>query len=309
MITILGTGQVGRAIFDQLWQKMPDYEILLVNKSGRVPFEMPEGTRISAIDVTNSENLIPIFQKSEIVFSSTDVPYQFWANFYPLLSNAMVEGLKQSDAKLVFADNMYSYGNLKGQFIHEGLPHTAKTNKGKIRTSVINDLFQDQIKEKVAIIKSSDFIGPRIEKGVFGLDFLKNIYNQKTIFLPGKVNLPHHFTFIEDFAKAMVMVAFDPKGYNEIWHVPNAAAISQKEWIELFEQETKERIRYRSIPKMAISVIGLFNPFVKELKELSYQFEYPYIVESQKFIKHFGDISTTHQEIIKKTIEWYKLNL
>jgi len=306
MITILGTGQVGRAILAHLQKIKPGSEILLVNKGGRAGFDLPGGTSILGIDATKPENLIDIFRKSELVFSCTDVPYQFWSTFYPLLSIAMVEGLRHSDAKLVFADNMYSYGNLKGKLIHEGLSHNAHTKKGKIRAALIQDFELNGVNDRVAIVKSSDFIGPRIEKGVFGFDFLKNIYNNKTVNLPGKTKLPHHFTFIEDFAKAMVMVAFEQGAYNQVWHVPNAAAIAQSEWIELFIQKTALKIKYRSIPKIAVRLAGLFNPFVKELNELSYQFEYPYVVGSQKFIAQFGDISTPHDVIVRKTVEWFQ---
>jgi nucleoside-diphosphate-sugar epimerase len=309
MITILGTGQVGRAIFEQLQLKGLNSEILLVNKSGKLNFDLPQGTSVLAADVTISEKIIPIFKKSDIVFSCTDVPYQKWNSFYPLLADAMVEGLKNSNAKLVFADNMYSYGNLKGQIIHEDLPHLATTKKGQIRSEIINNFSNNGVIDRVAIVKSSDFIGQRIEKGVFGTEFLNRIYNQKTVFLPGNITLPHHFTFIEDFAKAMVMVALEPKAFNEIWHVPNDKAISQKEWIEIFEIKTGLTIKFRSIPKFMIKIIGLFNPFVKELDELSYQFEHPYLINSQKFINRFGDISTPTSEIAKKTIQWYKTNL
>lgn len=307
MITILGTGQVGRAILDQLQIENPGSEILLVNKSGRINFDLPSRTSVQGIDVTNPKNLIDIFRKSEIVFSCTDVPYQFWSKFYPLLSSAMVEGLKHSNVKLVFADNMYSYGNLKGNLIHEELAHDAHTHKGIIRAALIKNFEINAVNDRVATVKSSDFIGPRIEKGVFGVDFLRNIYNHKTVNLPGKPQLPHHFTFIEDFAKAMIMVAFEPKAYNQIWHVPNASAIAQNEWIELFSQQTRLKIKYRSIPKIAIRLAGIFNPFFKELNELSYQFEYPYVVGAQKFIERFGDISTPPDVIVRKTVEWFHL--
>lgn len=308
MITILGTGQVGRAIFEYLQLQMPKKEVLLVNKSGKVSFDLPKGVSVLACDVSVKKNLVSIFQKSEIVFSCTDAPYQFWSSFYPLLSEAMVEGLMNSDAKLVFADNMYSYGNLKGKIIHERLPHVAMTKKGEIRATIIKNFDKYKVHNRVAIVKSSDFIGPHIEKGIFGIDFLKSIYKLKMVYLPSSTILPHHFTFIEDFAKAMVLIAFEPESFHQIWHVPNAEAISQSNWIEIFEQETKLKIKFRSIPKFMIKLIGLFNPFIRELNELSYQFEYPYLIDSQKFIQKFGDISTSPSEIVKKTIQWYKIS-
>ncbi|MDX2067745.1 MAG: hypothetical protein SFV55_04920 [Haliscomenobacter sp.] len=307
MIVILGTGQVGRALLDQLQMAKPGSNILLVNRQGKVDFDLPSGTNILGLDATVPEHLIDLFRKAEIVFSCTDVPYQFWGKFYPLLSHAMVEGLKHSEAKLVFADNLYSYGNLKGALIHEGLEHLAQTQKGKIRTALINDFATNGVSNRVAIVKASDFIGPRIEKGLFGVDFLNSIHHHKTVYLPGKVQLPHHFTFIEDFAKAMLAVAFDAEAYHQIWHVPNASAISQSAWIDLFSQYTGLKIKYRSIPAIALRLAGVFNPFVAELNELSYQFQYPYLVGSQKFVERFGDISTPPDVIVQKTVEWFYL--
>ena len=306
MITILGTGQVGKAILDELIQLQIKTKILLVNQHGKVNFELPKDIDILATDVTKPESLVEIFQKSEIVFSCTDVPYQLWSVFYPALSVAMINGLKASSAKLVFADNMYSYGNHKGQVMHEEMNHNAETRKGKIRAELIRNFERYDVSERVAIVKSSDFIGPNITKGLFGLDFLTNIYKNKTVYLPIDAHLPHHFTYIKDFAKAMVMVAFDTSGYNQLWHVPNCKAISQNDWINLFGKEAGKKIKYRVIPKFVINFVGIFNSSVCELTELSYQFEYEYLVNAQKFIEHYKDISTSPNEIVEQTINWFK---
>ena len=306
MITILGTGQVGKAVLDQLQIVRPESAILLVNRSGKAPFDLPKGTNIVGMDATDPGALVDVFQKSDLVFVCMDVPYQNWQTFYPLLSDALVAGLKNTAAKLIFADNMYSYGNRKGEPLYETLAHTAKTQKGKIRADVIKNFERNGLQERVAIVKSSDFIGPRIEKGVFGIDFLANVYRNKAVNLPGNIKLPHHFTFIEDFAKAMVLVAFEPVDFNGVWHVPNAPAISQKDWIDLFRKHTGRPIKYRTIPKIVVKLVGMFNPFVRELQELSYQFEYPYLVNAQRFIEKFGDIATPHDQIVQKTIDWYR---
>lgn len=306
MIVILGTGQVGSAVFYQIQNVMPETEVLLVNRSGKVDFKIPASTKVIGLDVTVTQNLIEVFAKAELVFSCTDVPYSDWGSFYPDLTRSMIAGLKHSNAKLVFADNMYSYGNLKGKLIHEGLSHFAKTKKGKIRADLIRELNQSGFANRIVIVKSSDFTGPGIVKGLFGVDFLHQVYGQKKVNLPGMVTLPHHFTFISDFAKAMVIVGMDREAFGQIWHVPNAPAVSQTEWLRLFSQHTGIAIRYRTIPKMVIRVVGLFNSFVKELLELAYQFEFPYLIQSQKFIAKYGDISTPLEEQVIQTIAWYK---
>ncbi|MDX1905454.1 MAG: NAD-dependent epimerase/dehydratase family protein [Bacteroidia bacterium] len=305
MIVILGTGQVGRAVLDQLQGTNPGTEILLVSKSGKAPFDLPPGTRIVGADATRPDSLIALFESADRVFSCTDVPYTAWSTFYPALAVAMTEGLRHTKAKLVFADNLYSYGNLKGQPIHEGLSHSAHTRKGRIRAELLARFGQQGVDDRVAVVKSSDFIGPRIEKGLFGVDFLRALHRGQTVNLPGNLRLPHHFTFIEDFARAMVRVGLAEDAFQQTWHVPNAPAISPEAWVALFEQQTGRRIRYRAIPKLAVTAAGLFNAFVRELDELSYQFEYPYVVNSDKFIARFGDISTPHEKVVQETLRWF----
>jgi hypothetical protein len=39
---------------------------------------------------------------------------------------------------------------------------------------------------------------------------------------------------------------------------------------------------------------------------MMYQFERPFIVDSSKFVKAFGDISTPYPEALRRTIAWYR---
>jgi hypothetical protein len=51
---------------------------------------------------------------------------------------------------------------------------------------------------------------------------------------------------------------------------------------------------------------GLFSPSAKELVEMMYEFEQPFIVDSSKFEQTFGLKATPVQEAIKETMTWYK---
>jgi nucleoside-diphosphate-sugar epimerase len=218
-----------------------------------------------------------------------------------------VYALEKTNTRLVFADNMYSYGNVKGAMMNETLSHAAKTKKGKIRAGVINKLlYSDKpFSKRVTIVKAADFIGPRIHKGVFSTDFLDKLYGGKAISMFGNLQLPHTFTYINDFARAIVNVGNAPDAAGQIWHVPNARAINLKEWITLFEKESSRTAMVKQFPKWIIRIAGLFNDLVRELYELAYQFEYPYLVDHNKYVTRFGNHATSHKQIVAETIEWY----
>jgi nucleoside-diphosphate-sugar epimerase len=310
MKVILGTGQLGLAVMDVLLQDNPRKEILLVNRSGKLPVTLASNVQVMAADVTDKHALVCIARDAEIIFSCTDVPYNQWADFYPACSKALAYALSKSNARLVFADNLYSYGNVKGERMYESMHHNASTKKGMIRASVIDVLLVERIfNDRVAFVKAADFIGPKIYKGIFGVDFLHKLYQHKTIDLFGKPALPHTFTYIKDFARAMVNVSNAADAFGQLWHVPNAPAINSYEWVKLFETETGIKAKVRIMPRFALQIAGMFNSFVKELQELAYQFEYPYLVGHARYESRFGDHSTPHRIIVKETVEWYKTTL
>ena len=307
MKTILGTGQLGLVIMQLLLDKNPNEKILMVNRTGKLDMSIPKNVEITAADVTSKTEMAAIASRSDLIFSCTDMPYDKWAAFYPSTANALAYALSETNTKLVFADNLYSYGNVAGKEMNEQMPHSAKTKKGKIRAGVINTLLYSghQFSNRVAFVKAADFIGPCIHKGIFGTDFLHNVYIEKTVRLFGNIDLPHTFTYIKDFALAMINVGTANDTFGQLWHVPNAPALSLDKWLHLFEVVTTKKIKKTLTPKFVIRIAGLFNSFIKELYEMAYQFEYPYLVNHDKYVSRFGYHATYPSEIVKETIEWY----
>lgn len=310
MKTILGTGQLGVAVMQQLLKKKPTEEILIVNRSGKLSMSVPANVNVIAADVTRKTDLEAIAKQSTVLFSCTDVPYHHWAEFYPAVAKALAFALTHTNARLVFADNLYSYGNVAGAEMFEQMPHSAKTKKGKIRADVINTLLHsgEAFNKRVAFVKAADFIGPRIYKGIFGTDFLDRVYRGKKVVLFGNISLPHTFTYINDFADAMINVGSATDTFGQIWHVPNAPALSIDKWVHLFEIITEKKIQKMIVPKFLIRVAGFFNPLIRELYEMAYQFEYPYLVNHDKYVNRFGNHAAYPSYIVKQTVEWYNAN-
>ncbi|WP_428660344.1 hypothetical protein [Runella sp.] len=307
MKTILGTGQLGIAIMEILLKNNSNEQILLVNRKGKVGLVLPGNVGIMAADVTNKTDMETIARQSEVIFSCTDVPYQQWEDFYPATAVALAYALGKTNAKLVFADNLYSYGNVAGAVMTEEMPHKAKTKKGQIRAGVINTLLNsgEEFSNRVAFVKAADFIGPRIYKGLFGTDFLDKLYHNKSIILSGKPALPHTFSYINDFAAAMINVGNANDSFGQIWHVPNAPAMNLKEWVRLFETETGKKAKLVVLPRFIVWIAGLFDSLIREFYELGYQFEYPYLVNHAKYISRFGNHSNDPQRIVRETVKWY----
>ena len=62
----------------------------------------------------------------------------------------------------------------------------------------------------------------------------------------------------------------------------------------------------RSLPKLAVRALGLFNPTIRELVELSYEFEQPFVLDTTKYQSTFGTEGTPLATAIAATVAWYR---
>ncbi len=63
-------------------------------------------------------------------------------------------------------------------------------------------------------------------------------------------------------------------------------------------------IKARTVNSFMLSMVGLFVPIVREMKELAYEFEEPYIVDDSRFRKAFGAEVTPLAEAVAATVAW-----
>ncbi|MCP5063161.1 MAG: NAD-dependent dehydratase, partial [Ignavibacteriae bacterium] len=91
------------------------------------------------------------------------------------------------------------------------------------------------------------------------------------------------------------------------WHVPNDKTVSAQSLVNIAEKEIGKKIKVRPAGKFMVSLLGMFNPMIKEVKEMMYSMTEPYIVDHSDFEKSFGVNITPHEEAIKETVEWFKM--
>jgi hypothetical protein len=61
-----------------------------------------------------------------------------------------------------------------------------------------------------------------------------------------------------------------------------------------------------SVPDLLVRALGLVNPLLREVAEMLYEFNEPFVVESTTFVHAFGDIATPHREAVRQTLDWYR---
>lgn len=303
---ILGAGQLGLAIMDELVDQKQT--VKLVNRSGHINETLPKGVDLVAGDASDPAQVAAHCTGADVVFYCVQPPYHMWPALFPEMTKAAIEGIAQTGAKLVFGSNVYLYGDPDGQLIHEDLPASAQTNKGKARIEVANLLMEAHHSGKLDVVigRASDFYGPRVTNSTFGSPLFEPAVAGKTANLLGDSSLPHTLTYIRDFAKALVTLSQHPEAFGKAWHVPSAPTISVDQFVDLIEDELDQEIKVRTSGKWMVRFLGLFNKTINEMVELMYEFDKPFVLDHSRFEKAFGAQVTPHSEAIKETVAWYK---
>ena len=303
---ILGTGQLGLAIMDELVAQ--GHPVKLVNRRGRVDEALPPNVVVVAADANDPYQVSAACAGASIVFFCVQPPYDKWPEQFPPLAASVIEGVSRTGAKLVFGSNVYMYGPTAGQPIHEELPYAAETRKGRARAEVANMLLTAHHEGKLQVVigRAADFYGPRVVDSMAGEMVFGAALEGKTVNLAGDIDLPHTLTYIRDFAHALVTLSEHDEAYGQAWHVPSAETITTRQFVSLIEEEIGRPVQTRSAGKNMMRFIGLFNPNVREIVEIMYEFEEPFVVDHSRYAAAFGNGVTPHEQAIKETVAWYR---
>ena len=109
-----------------------------------------------------------------------------------------------------------------------------------------------------------------------------------------------------DFARALIGLSRCEEAYGRAWHVPNAPTVSTLEMVHKFETALGQAVKTRVVSPLMLSMVGLFVPIVREMKEMAYEFEEPYVVDDSRFRAAFDVQPTPLDEAVAATVGWYR---
>jgi nucleoside-diphosphate-sugar epimerase len=122
----------------------------------------------------------------------------------------------------------------------------------------------------------------------------------------GDVDTPHTYTYVDDFANALITLGEQEKALGEICHVPSAETITTRQFIEMVYREAGEKPKIMAGTRIPLTFMALFSKHMKFALNVLYQFDRPFVVDHSKFEKTFGATTTPHLEGIRRTLAWYR---
>ncbi len=266
------------------------------------------GAEVVVGDASDATSTREVCRGASVVYNCTNAPYTDWPALFPPLQAGIIEGAAAAQAKLVVAENLYMYGPVAGP-IREDLPYNAHTRKGRVRAEMAEALMEAHRRGIVRATsgRASDFYGPdTVSQGVFGGRILYPLLAGKKVSTIGDLDMLHSYTYIQDFAKGLVILGERDEALGQAWHIPNAPALTTRQVLTLFFEEAGLPVQMGSVPDLALKTIGFINPLVHEVAEMLYEFNEPFVVDSSKFVNTFGDIATPLPEAVRATLAWFR---
>ena len=302
---VFGTGPLGLAVMRELRRR--GKLVRMVNRSSRVRFEKDLQTQVGGIDAADPAQAREACEGAAVVYHCIGLPYPRWAEF-PSIAAGIVEGAAHAQAKLVYADNLYAYGAVDRPMT-EDLPLSATTKKGRIRAGIAQSLMNAHGigKVRVAIGRGSDFFGPfATGAAMMGSRVFGRALAGKSAQAIGNPDRLHSYTFIDDFGKALVTLGERDEALGKSWHVPSAPAITTRSFADGIYRELGKRTKLSTVPRFAMALLGRFDENIRELREMLYQFERDFVMDSRRFESAFAMRPTPIEEAIRQTLAWYR---
>lgn len=303
LAVILGAGPVGLTVGKLLVQK--DHSVRFITRSGKqVPLE---GTETLAADIRNPQALTAAAQGARILIHAAGIPYQDWAREFPAMQSSILTAARSLGAVVVFAENLYSYSG-GSMPLNEHSEENPPTKKGTLRLDLSRQWLEAHRtgQVKAVSVRASDYFGPgatRSPNSHFGARFFPSFEAGKSVAFLGVPDARHSFTYLKDYARALVDVALDPGSWGRVWICPSLGPTTARTVAELFAAEAGKSVKVGALPSTLVKLLGLFNPLIREVVEMLYQFEKEFTVDASEFEARFGWKATDLKTAVRETWE------
>ncbi|EOM74545.1 NAD-dependent epimerase/dehydratase family protein [Rhodococcus rhodnii] len=304
-VVVTGSGPVGRTVAETFAAQGEHVRVL--TRSGTGP-EHPNIELVTA-DVSDPASLgaaIPA-GTTAVVHCTHGSAYRadVWRRELPAHEAVVLDAAERVGAVVVFPESLYSYDASTMPFT-EDTPRNATEGKCGVRTELL--AARAAAAAPTASVVASDYFGPYALADVHaGERMIAPLLQGKTVRPLGSVDVAHSFTFLPDYAAAMVAVAQRPDLWNAVWHAPTAPAPTQREMIERFADAAGLAVpRVAPLPGWTVRIGGYLSRDMRELAEMLYQFERPFEMSSAASEAALDLRPTDLQEAAETTIAWWR---
>lgn len=265
MQTILGANG---AIAQELSKHLIHYTDK-IRQVSRNPKRVNDTDELLSADLLNFDQTQKAVEGSNVVYLVAGLKYETvtWQDQWPKVMKNAIDACKKHNSKLVFFDNVYPYGLVKGVMTEE-TPFNPTSKKGEVRAKIATRLLDEMRAANIQamIVRAADFYGPNVTTSLTHSMVTERVKARKAPQWIGNQKKTHSFTYTPDAGKCVAMLGNTPSAYQQTWHaLTSPEGITGEEYIRIACELANQPFKVQSLPKWSVRMLGLFVPVLRSL--------------------------------------------
>lgn len=299
---VLGAGQIGTLLAQRLLAQ--GHRVRQVRRG-------PAGAPAPGLEWWSGDLSDPQFAKeamsgASVAYQCVCPPYHRWPQELPQLVRGTLEGAARSGAKLVVLDNLYAYGKPEGP-IDEETPQNPCSKKGELRARLADEMLATHRRgdARVVLGRASDFFGPGVTlASIFGERYYRRVLSGKAAETFGDASMPHTYSYGPDVAEGLRLLGTREAALGKVWMLPASMSGSTTVALEHMARALGAHTGVTKVPTFVLRALGVFVPAMAEMVEMVYQWEVPFVVSDERFLRTFGVTATPAVRAAGDTAAW-----
>jgi len=323
---IVGKGPIGSTLARQL--AAAGGEVLVLSRTGSPDEPTTPGTgagaspgagagtgtgtgqpiRHAAVDSADAAALTRAAQGADVLYNCVNPAYHRWPTLWPPIADAMLTAAESTGAVLVTTGNLYGYG-AGTQLMREDSPLSSTESKGLVRAAMWREAERRHRDGRVRAteVRGSDYLGPAAQaQSHAGPRLLSPLLAGRPLHPIGAADVPHTWTYLPDFARALAAAGSTEAAWGRAWHVPSPEPLTFRQLATMFADAAgAPSPRIRPLTMTAVRLLGIGSPMLREVYAMGYQFVEPFVMDSTLSQGALGLTPTPWGTIVAETLAWW----
>lgn len=302
MQTILGAnGVIARELSRALVALSP-----AIRQVSRNPLKVNPTDETVVTDLLDAKQTTNAVSGSQVVYLVAGLKYDtsVWQEQWPKVMRNVINACKHHGARLVFFDNVYSYGRVDGMMT-EDTPFNPISKKGEVRAQIAS-LLLDEMRNgnlQAMIVRSADLYGLASANSFPHATVFERLRAGKTPQWIGNPNAVHTFTYTPDAGRSVAMLGSMTEALGQTWHLPTSKEpLTGADFVRLACELAGPPFKLQTAPRWMLRLMGVFVPVLRENNEMMYQFEHDYRFDSSKIESALGLLPTPYRQGIGESL-------
>jgi nucleoside-diphosphate-sugar epimerase len=308
-ITIFGYGPVGRATAARLLSG--GREVIVAQRNA--PSDLPKGATFAPVDALDRDGVAKAVRGSDQFVVAIGFAYSgvAWREAWPTAILNFMAACKATGARMVFMDNLYMYGAQTMPLV-ETMPLSDYRLKPAAR-SVATRIWMAAAtagEARVAALRAPDFYGPGVRLSFLGDTSIGKLAHGKPAVFVGSPDVLHDYAYVPDIARAATTLLDAPdSAFGQAWHMPCAPTRTTRDILQITADTLGVKLRISAMPAWMLGPSAMLSPFLRELKEMRFQWDRPYQVDASRFKATFWADVTPFETGVPETVLAFRAEL